>query len=225
MGNHDNYNNSRFTEMASIGIIPGEIFNTDGYSQELPGKLNAIPKKVDDNSKQIVASKDPSQLANGWNTMFKLETNGNYGNDYNFIALIAYIWLGANLREEPVYPSTAPDGDGNLLNASNKYVIHFAKKEIPPVNAFWSITMYDNRNLLAAIPINRFALGDRDKLKYNPDGSLDIYIHKENPGTKLESNWLPAPQEGNFELTLRLYCPKEKVLKGTWAPPAINKVN
>lgn len=211
-------------EMASIGIVPGENFKTDAFNKELISKLNEIPKKVDDSFKQQVTSKDPNQLVNGWSTMYKLETMGNYGDDYHFRALIAYVGLGANLRKDAVYPNTALDGDGNLLDAANKYIIHFEKNEIPPVNAFWSLTMYDNRNLLAANPINRFALGDRDKIKYNNDGSLDIYIQTENPGKEKESNWLPAPKEGNFELTLRLYWPKEEVLNGEWNPTPVKKV-
>ena len=211
-------------EMASIGIVPGDVFNTEAFSQELMDKLNAIPKKVDESFKQTVASKDPNQLVNGWSTSYNMEGMGNYGTDYDFRALIAYVGLGANLRQDAVYPNTALDMEGNLLDASNKYIIHFEKNAIPPVNAFWSLTVYDSRNLLAANPINRFALGDRDNLKYNADGSLNIFIQKENPGVDKESNWLPAPEEGNFELTLRLYWPKQEVLNGEWKPAPVKKV-
>lgn len=211
-------------EMASIGIVAGEKFNTDGFSKELMAKMATIPQQVEVTFKNSITSKDPNQLINGWNKTYNLKGMGNYGTDYSFRALVGYLGLGANLREDAVYPNTALDSDGNLLDAAHKYVIHFNKNEVPPVNAFWSITVYDNRNFLAANPINRFALGDRDKLKYNPDGSLDIYIQKENPGAKKFSNWLPAPQEGNFELTMRLYWPKEEVLNGTWKPAPVQKV-
>ena len=88
--------------------------------------------------------------------------------------------------------------------AENKYVLHFDKDELPPVDAFWSLTMYDAEGFQAANPLNRFAIGDRDALKFNPDGSLDLYIQNENPGPDKESNWLPAPKSGQLGLTLRL---------------------
>jgi hypothetical protein len=123
-----------------------------------------------------------------------------------------------------VYPNTALDGDGNLLDSDSKYVVHFEKDQLPPVNAFWSLTLYNNQNFLAENPINRFALGDRDDLTFNKDGSLDIYVQRENPGKDKYSNWLPAPAKGNFELTLRLYWPKEEALNGTWVPVPVQKV-
>jgi hypothetical protein len=92
------------------------------------------------------------------------------------------------------------------------------------VNAleFWSITMYDKDGFQMANPINRFAIGDRNALKYNPDGSLDIYIQKASPGTDKESNWLPAG-DGTLGVTMRLYAPKASVIEGRWAPPAVTR--
>ncbi|TRZ45711.1 DUF1254 domain-containing protein [Robertkochia solimangrovi] len=211
-------------EMASIGIIPGQKFRTNSFSKELKEKLTQIPEWVDQSFKKQVANNDPSILINGWSSLYRNESMGNYGTDYNFRALVSYVGIGANLRQDAVYPNTALDSDGNLLNARNTYIMHFDKKDIPPVNAFWSLTMYDSRNLLTSNPINRFSLGDRDQLQYNEDGSLDIYIQTENPGKDKESNWLPAPKEGNFELTMRLYWPKESVLNGEWAPVPVQKV-
>jgi hypothetical protein len=97
--------------------------------------------------------------------------------------------------------------------------MHFNKDQIPPVRAFWSLTMYNEKQLLAANPIDRFAIGDRDKLAFNPDGSLDLYIQRESPGRDKESNWLPAPASGPFTMNMRLYWPKAEVLDGTWSPP------
>jgi len=211
-------------EMAKIGIAPGKPFSMDGFSDELKAKLEAIPTAVDRNFKNLVASKDPSALINGWGKFYQDEKMGNYGTDYNFRALVAYVGLGANLRHDAVYPNTALDSDGNLLDADSKYVVHFEKDQIPAANAFWSLTLYNDQNFLAENPINRFALGDRDKLKYNADGSLDIYVQRENPGKAKYSNWLPAPAKGNFELTLRMYWPKEEVLNNTWIPVPVQKV-
>jgi len=211
-------------DMAKIGIVPGKPFSMDGFSDDLTAKLEAIPKAVDKNFKSIVASQDPGTLINGWGKAYQAPNMGNYGTDYNFRALVAYVGLGANLPQDAVYPNTALDGDGNLLDSDSKYVVHFEEDQIPPAKAFWSLTVYNDQNFLAENPINRFALGDRDDLTFNKDGSLDIYVQRDNPGEAKYSNWLPAPAEGNFELTLRLYWPKEEVLNGTWTPVPVQKV-
>ena len=91
------------------------------------------------------------------------------------------------------------------------------------MNAFWSLTMYDDDAYLVANPINRYALGDRSHMKFGDDGSLTIYIQNESPGKDKETNWLPAPKEGEFKLALRLYAPKKEVADGTWAPPPIKR--
>jgi hypothetical protein len=91
---------------------------------------------------------------------------------------------------------------------------------MPPANAFWSVTMYDAQSFLVANPINRYNIAAWMPLKYNPDGSLDIYIQRDSPGKEKEANWLPAAK-GDFNVTMRIYWPKESVLDGSWKPPAI----
>src|SRR5262249_9103950 len=108
-------------------------------------------------------------------------------------------------------------------DGAHRYVLRFKKVELPPVDAFWSVTLYDNDGFPVANPINRFALGDRDALKYNADGSLDLYIQNGSPGAEAESNWLPAPARP-VNLTMRLYGPKAPALDGRWAPPAVTRV-
>ena len=122
-----------------------------------------------------------------------------------------------------VYPINIADADGKLLTGANRYVLRFAKNEIPPVGAFWSVTLYDEDGFPAANALKRNAIGDRDELKFNADGSLDLYFQNESPGKEKESNWLPAPT-GDFNLTMRLYAPKPQVLDGRWAPPAVKRV-
>jgi hypothetical protein len=102
-------------------------------------------------------------------------------------------------------------------------VLHFDKHELPPVEAFWSVTLYDRDGYQVANPLNRSALGDRDALRYDPDGSLDLFIQHENPGPEREANWLPAPPEP-LALFMRLYAPKPEVLDGRWEPPAVRRV-
>jgi hypothetical protein len=106
---------------------------------------------------------------------------------------------------------------------ANKYLMHFTIEELPPVEAFWSITMYGEQGFQVANKLNRPALGDRDAVKFASDGSLDIYIQSESPGADKEANWLPSPAKGRLGVTMRLYAPKFQILDGRWAPPAIKR--
>jgi len=211
-------------EMKAIGLVPGQKFTLENFSPELRKKLNAIPGQ----EHQIWIAKATGKMnagvpaVNNW--MFARKGMGNYGTNYDFRSFIAFIGLGANLPADAVYPTTSMDSEGNPIEGKNKYVLHFDKDEIPPVNAFWSLTAYNSKDFLIKNPINRYALGDRDDLHYNKDGSLDIYIQNTDPGGDKTSNWLPSTQEGLTNLTLRLYWPKESVLDGTWVVPGIQKV-
>ncbi|MBX9695558.1 MAG: DUF1214 domain-containing protein, partial [Cyanobacteria bacterium] len=102
---------------------------------------------------------------------------------------------------------------------------HFDKDKVPPVNAFWSITMYDADGFQCANSINRFAISSWMPMKKNADGSLDIYMQHENPGSDKEANWLPSPASGLLGVTMRLYAPKPGALNGDWVPPSIKKAN
>ena len=155
---------------------------------------------------------------NGWSISRDV---GRYGVDYRHRAVIALVGLGANLPEDAIYPMTGVDGDGKTLNGRNNYVIKFPKGQLPPVQAFWSLTMYNARRFFVANPIDRYAIGDRDQLKFGADGSLTLYLQHDSPGKENESNWLPAP-EGDFNLILRIYWPRPEALSGAWAPPPSN---
>jgi hypothetical protein len=163
-----------------------------------------------------------ARVINGW--QMNTDTMGVYGNYYLKRAIVAMAGLGANQPDDAIYPINIADADGQPVMAENSYVLHFQKDELPPVGAFWSLTMYDAEGFQVANPINRFAIGDRDPLKYNADGSLDLHIQNENPGPEKESNWLPAPKRGELGLTLRLYAPKPQVADGYWNPPAIKRL-
>ena len=209
-------------EMASIGIIAGEKFDMSIFESETQKELNLIPEKVEDTWLNMAEKGDSDLFKNGW--LLVTKGMGKYGTNYDFRAFIAYFGLGANLPEDAVYPSTVVDSEGNPLDGSEKYIIHFEKNDLPPVNAFWSLTAYDKRDLLVENPINRYAVGDRDKLTFNEDGSLDIYIQNSSPGADRESNWLPSPMEGRLNLTLRLYWPKQEVLDRSWQTPTVERV-
>jgi len=152
------------------------------------------------------------------------DTMGVYGNYYLKRAIVALVGLGANQPQDAIYPLNMVDAEGKPMDGANKYVLHFEQAELPPVNAFWSVTMYDAEGFQVANTLERFAIGDRDTLKYNGDGSLDIYIQHESPGEDKECNWLPSPAQGVLGLTMRLYAPKAQALDGRWAPPAIARV-
>src|SRR3546814_6226027 len=106
---------------------------------------------------------------------------------------IACAGLGALPPEEAIYPMVPLDGAGKPLSCAARYVLHFDKDQIPPADAFWSLTMYVADQFFVANPLDRFAIGDRDKLAFNAEGSLDLYIMKENPVAAKQANWLPEP--------------------------------
>ena len=166
---------------------------------------------------------DAVKHVNGW--IYDAKT-GIYGTDYLNRALVTAIGLGANRVQDAVYPISLKAADGDDYDGANKYVMHFAKGELPPVSGFWSVTMYDQNYFFVANPINRYSISPRQNLKTNPDGSTDLYIQNQSPGADKESNWLPDPT-GKFILMLRIYWPHEdppSIIGGTWTPPAAKKV-
>jgi len=131
-----------------------------------------------------------------------------------------------NSKQEAMYPILTVDADGKPFDGANRYTLTFAEGEYPPVNAFWSVTMYDlPQSLLVANPIDRYLINSPmlPNLKKNADGSLTIYIQHESPGADKESNWLPAPEKG-FWMPIRMYWPKEEALKGEWKAPLVERV-
>ncbi|HEY9603412.1 MAG TPA: DUF1254 domain-containing protein [Allocoleopsis sp.] len=159
-------------------------------------------------------------MVNGWRVDYKI---GTYGKDYLLRAAVAKMGLGANIPEESVYFLAYVDGTGRPLSGANRYVLSFKPDRLPPVDAFWSLTIYGSDGFLVPNPIKRYAIGDRTKgLQYKADGSLDIYIQHDVPVGK-ESNWLPAPADG-FSLNLRAYQPRTKLLTGTYKVPPLERV-
>jgi hypothetical protein len=200
-----------------LGFRPGTPFDLADASQAVRDAVEAAPAAA---SAQVAASiPRAGALINHWQMVNS--PIGTYGTDYLKRALIAQLGLGANPVEDAIYPTAFTDGDGQAFDSSRRYVMRFRAGQTPPADAFWSITLYDQRQLFAANPISRFAIGDRDDLSSNADGSLDIHICRESPGADLESNWLPAPASGPFTMNLRLYWPRPEALDGRWEPPAV----
>lgn len=163
-----------------------------------------------------------ARVVNGW--LVNTDSMGVYGINYLKRVAVALMGLGANQPVDAVYPLNLTDSGGNPVLGDGKYVIRGEKGKFCPVNAFCSLTMYDEEGFQTPNPINRFAIGDRDNLKINSDGSVDIYIQHVSPGPEKESNWLPSPAKGKLGITMRLYAPKAEVLDGSWVPPAIKRV-
>jgi len=210
-----------FDRMRRIGIEPGKSFDPAAAPKDMRDALNAGPAVALLQIKE--AWSKAGLLVNGWR--INVSAIGTYGADYLHRAGVAYGGYGANVIEDALYPTAFADAEGQPFNSDKRYILHFAKDQIPPVRGFWSLTMYDERQLFAPNPIDRYALGDRDKLAFNADGSLDLYIQRESPGKDKESNWLPAPKSGHFTMNLRLYWPKVEAANGTWAPPPVKRAN
>jgi hypothetical protein len=206
--------------MKRIGIVAGQALD---FEQLDPVVQQALQKAPAAGLKAIKAHLPMiGVMENGWTVM--RENTGVYGVDYLQRATITLAGLGCNKPVDAVYPLIVSDSAGKTPEGNQDYVLHFDKDELPPAQAFWSLTMYDKEGFQVANPINRYAIGDRDALHYNADGSLDIYIQAQSPGKARESNWLPSPKEGTLGLTMRLYAPKRSVLDGSWKPPVLQHV-
>lgn len=207
--------------MCRIGLEPGKLFSFSEISGELRESIDEAWPVARDRIKY--AAQTGGTLVNGWR--IRLGGIGTYGADYLQRAAVAYFGLGANTPDDAIYPSAFTDADGAALSCDQRYQLHFDADALPPVRAFWSLTLYDERQLFAANPIGRYALGDRDPLRFNEDGSLDLYIQRQSPGQDRHSNWLPAPEQGTFSMNLRLYWPTSAVRDGRWAPPPVRRVS
>ena len=207
--------------MKRVGLEPGKDFQ---YDSLIPSAKAAIDQAAEEGLKMIKAHlPEIGTMENGWSVM--RENAGVYGADYLQRATIALAGLGCNKPIDAVYPLAIVDSRGKEPTGDQQYVMHFDKDQLPPAEAFWSLTMYDADGFQVANPINRFAIGDRDKLEFNDDGSLDLFIQAESPGKERESNWLPAPNQGILGLTMRLYAPERSVLDGSWQPPILTHVD
>ncbi len=204
--------------LATLGIAPGAMFRMDAFTPEVRQAIEAGVAAGVKAMRETVRGK----VVNGWQIALDM---GRYGTKYTYRAGWTFFGVGGNLPEDAVYPFAELDGDGKRFNGANNYTLHFTKAEIPPVDAFWSLTMYDDDAYLVANPINRYALGDRSRLAFDADRGLTLYIQSDSPGKDKESNWLPAPKDAEFKLALRLYAPKKEVADGTWAPPPVKRAS
>lgn len=200
-----------------IGLTPAE-FNGDALDEAAQGLI--AQGAADGLARVVAAGRVPrASMHEGWITAHDL---GEYGTDYLHRAGVAWVGLGANPPEDALYPLCRTDADGEVLDGRNRYVLHFAADTLPPADAFWSLTLYNERQFFHDNPLNRYALGDRNPLRFDADGGLTLLIQHTSPGKQAESNWLPAP-EGPFNLMMRLYQPRPEALNGTWRTPGVQR--
>lgn len=202
-------------KLKKLGIEPGKPFDIAKVDPKIAAGLAKAVKEV-----QIKMAEEVTKTknVNGWINLTNL---GRYGADYNTRAGVAYMGLGADMKEDTVYPTTYFDGDGKPLDSANRYVLSFEKNALPPTNATWSVSQYKG-NFYERNVLNRYVIAPWMPLKFNADGSLDIYVQAESPGPDKESNWLPTPP-GRFNLTLRNYFPKEAAWDSSYKIPPVKK--
>jgi hypothetical protein len=210
--------------MAKIGLAPGQQFDIAKLDPAVQAALKDLGKT---SLQRIEANKNAlGEMVNGWVVTKGL---GIYGTNYMKRAVVAAYGWPANRQEDAVYPYTEVDGTGQKLLGAHKYTLTFAKGETPPVDGFWSITMYEIDKGWWFVPnaLNKFTVSPRNNLKANADGSVTLYFQNESPGKDKETNWLPAPK-GEFIPMLRMYWPKEQdpsIINGSWKPPAVTLSN
>ena len=209
-------------ELKTIGFEPGGTIELSQFSPATQDLIKKVPAHVQSLFTKMTENPTVENLQNGWNVI--TAGLGEYGTEYFLRAYVTKIGYGANQPQDAIYPNSAVDSDGNKYDGSNKYVLHFDANKIPPVGGFWSLTMYDTKGFLVENEIDRYNLGSMKDLTYNKDGSIDIYIQADAPKGH-ESNWLPSPKSGTFELTFRMYYPKKAVLDRTYIMPSVKKVN
>jgi hypothetical protein len=201
--------------LARIGVVPGKPFDPQPLDAAQRAQLDAGAR---DGMTSIERYDAPSlPHVNGWRWT---KNTGRFGTDYAYRAFIANTLLAANLPEDAVYPETSVDATGTPLTGDHRYTLHFDRANMPPANAFWSLTLYSPDHWLVPNAIDRYTLRDGNARR-NPDGSIDVAIQHDAPAGD-RSNWLPAPA-GPFVLTLRMYWPQPPALDATYRIPPVDR--
>lgn len=204
--------------LKQLGIETGKDFNINEVDTAIAKALQRamVGFKILEKGVQMMKTID------GWAVM--PPNIGDYGTDYVNRAGIAFVGLGAVQPVDVSYPVAFNDSDDNPFDGAKRYILHFDKGQTPPTNVTWSVSMYDPEGFYVPNVINRYNLAAWMPLKYNPDGSLDLYIQADSPGPDKEANWLPAPTSGTFNLVVRNFWPKEEMFDGSWKMPGVKKV-
>jgi hypothetical protein len=207
-------------QFEAIGIIAGKPFDASSLSAELQVALKA---GIEDGQKAI----DAKRASTGGKTDTLFGSREYLKNDFLARAAGTQMGIGANSRDEALYPIYDKDTEGKPLDGSHQYTMHFAQGKLPPVNAFWSLTMYDlPSQLLVKNPIERYLINSPmlPNMKLDRDGGYTIYIQSTSPGSGNEANWLPAPP-GPFMMAMRYYWPKQQLLNDRWKSPQVQRMS
>lgn len=210
-------------ELSNIGVGPGLTFDPLILGEDADKRWTSMVRELW--QPLVDECSDRFKLQNGIWQCFG-DPIAHFGIEYGYRALVTLEGLGANPLNIAMYPKTTVDSDGERLNGSNRYLLHFNGGKLPPVKdrGFWSITSYNSDNsLLIKNPIDRYCINDRSACLYGENGSLDICVSAERPDSVPESNWLPVCR-GDFHLFMRLYLPEDEALNGTWNAPVIKKM-
>jgi len=220
------YDEQMISKLEQLGVFPVGAIPTNPFNwNDLPEQKQTILKEGATAAKQVLKNMpDPTapSSVSGWSR--SVESVGNFGTEYGLRAYFALTALGVNLPEDAFYPQISHGSDSNPLNSANDYTITF--DQLPPVNAFWSLTAYGVDNYLIPNEPEVYALGDRSGL-VEVDGKTTIYLSSNAPDDDKLANWLPTPEVNgaeDFSLTMRLYSPEPQVLDGTWTPPVVQLV-
>jgi hypothetical protein len=209
-------------DFRAIGLLPGPDFSFEtlpsATTQAMEWAASAAQIKMMHEEEKNRAR---DQTANGWSVRIH---PGNYGTNYLQRAVDARSGIAVSLAEDAMWFHTSVDHAAQPLSGAHKYVIDFSRDAVPPVNALWSITLYDAHHHVARNDLHRYLVGDRSRLRVHPDNSISLYIQHEWPGESRDSNWLPTPKDA-FSLALRLYWPKPQALTGKWHPPEVIRMN
>jgi hypothetical protein len=208
---------------AKLNIGAGKDFNWDSFSPEIQEAIGQGMKDAWADFADLKKRADAGEITSGEIFGTREFLNNNYL--YRMAAAVLGIW--GNSAAEAIYPSYYVDADGEALNGANNYTLRFEPGELPPVNSFWSLTMYElPPSLLVENPLNRFLLNSTmmDDFVRDEDGGITFYIQHESPSKDKEANWLPAP-EAPFSVVMRLYWPKEEALDGSWQLPPLKRVD
>jgi hypothetical protein len=204
---------------AKIGVGAGKNFDTSQLSPEMKSAIEQGMADAWDSFAGFKKKFDAKEVTAG--DVFG--TREYQKNNYLYRMAAAVLGLFGNSKEEAMYPMYAADAGGQKLDGTNHYTLRFAPGQFPPVNAFWSLTMYElPSSLLVANPLHRYLLNTPmlPQFKFDADGGLTLYIQNESPGQNQEANWLPAPQ-GPFFMAMRLYWPKTEAIDGKWTAPPV----
>lgn len=201
--------------LTDLGVVAGQYFNPNPLDEWLMNKAIKVAHQ-----KLLEASTQRKPNEDNW---FVIRDGiGHYAQDYTTRAFIALFGLGALPPEEASYPNTSHDSNHQTLDGQYRYRIHWDREQLPPVNAFWSLTIYDDAGYMIENPINRYRMGSNNDLNWNADGSLELQLQSSAPDTT-SANWLPVPQ-GEFNIVLRMYWPQPDFLENNWQLPIIERL-